>query len=255
MATKRTPYADWGADLAGVGEPAVDKPTPEGKQKGEEDEQEEDGETEKSKGEETSQQKTGVAKREEDTISLVQSASPASGETLELSPLDHASGGRATPMIWVYRETLNSEKLVSALQRTLDAYPVLCGRYTSPPTAVLLNNTGVPVQICTMDKPASAAFSHLPTTAPVFFQRSVHEEFVPSKAGMDPDPGTPDVPLQYCTFDQNRTVCSGRHCNQYTVPAPHRRRRRGDWLHEKLEPSIPRPVTRSHASPRPLHRQ
>ena len=106
-------------------------------------------------------------------------------------------------MVWFYEAPLDPGTMLSALRKVLAAYPVLCGRYASPPwTAIDLNNAGVPVHICTLAEGSLAeAIAHLPpaslseSPAPTFFSRGVHEAFVPSKAGMDPDGCSPEAPL------------------------------------------------------------
>ena len=106
-----------------------------------------------------------------------------------------------------YAETLDTGALLAALCRTLAAYPVLCGRYTAdkpgaPPTAVVLNNAGVPVELCTLDDPQTSAVeaaARLPTAPgsvkPSFCLRDAHEAFVPAKVQMDPDVGSLTAPL------------------------------------------------------------
>mmetsp|Transcript_102075 Transcript_102075/g.284165 ORF Transcript_102075/g.284165 Transcript_102075/m.284165 type:complete len:494 (+) Transcript_102075:63-1544(+) len=119
---------------------------------------------------------------------------------LELSPFDQMlySPAKPIPMVWFYKETLDSDALLSALKLTLKAYPVFCGRYASPPTAVELNNAGVPVEIRMAHKsdiPVLEAVAHLPTspeaTSPCFFPLSDLENFLPAKEA----PGCSDLPL------------------------------------------------------------
>ena len=123
------------------------------------------------------------------------------GGSVELSPLDIASIGRATPMVWFFRQTLDVETLLSTLQTVLAAYPILCGRYDgkAPPAAVQLTNAGVKVHISTASAPLAEAVAHLPHepshTLPSYFAKETHEPFLPAKAGIDPDPATADVPL------------------------------------------------------------
>eukprot|EP00286_Rhodomonas_abbreviata_P002309 CAMPEP_0181344320 /NCGR_PEP_ID=MMETSP1101-20121128/32111_1 /TAXON_ID=46948 /ORGANISM="Rhodomonas abbreviata, Strain Caron Lab Isolate" /LENGTH=400 /DNA_ID=CAMNT_0023456117 /DNA_START=93 /DNA_END=1292 /DNA_ORIENTATION=+ len=118
-----------------------------------------------------------------------------------LSPYDLANMGRSTPMTWFYEATLDPEALIAALEQTLAFYPVFCGRYNqTPPSAIALSNAGVPVQTCTTEEVTlAAAIAHLPNATPSaeasIFSRSAHEPFVPAKAPMDPDAGSPDVPL------------------------------------------------------------
>jgi len=126
----------------------------------------------------------------------------ASGGFEELNPFDFLSGGRSTPMLWFYKETIDTTALISALEQTLIDYQVLSGRYKSPPTAVELSNAGVPVTVCLMhprETTIEEAIKHVPTEAsheaPTFFDRTHHEAFVPVKQGMDPDPMSPTVPL------------------------------------------------------------
>lgn len=115
-----------------------------------------------------------------------------------LSPFDRLNMGRAIPMVWFYEETVDCPKLLAALEQTLAAYPVLCGRYSSPPTAVELNNSGVPVQICKKDVTEASlleATARLPVSAnqttPCMFSTRAHAEFVPTGG----DGCGPDIPL------------------------------------------------------------
>jgi hypothetical protein len=104
-------------------------------------------------------------------------------------------------MTWFYTETLDNERLVSALRDTLGFYPILCGRYdgASPPKGIVLSNVGVPVTLVTESATTlESAIAHLPpkgAAAPSIFSRDVHEPYVPKKANMDPDSGNPDAPL------------------------------------------------------------
>ena len=118
---------------------------------------------------------------------------------LELSPFDRCNMGRAIPMVWFYRETLDVAALLAALGQALAAYPVLCGRYAAtPPTAVALSNAGVPVLAVEAPSPLAAAVSHLPLAAGgslaargSIFRTDAHASFVPFKEDMDPDQGLP----------------------------------------------------------------
>lgn len=117
-----------------------------------------------------------------------------------LSPYDRCNKGRATPMVWFYEQDFEIDKLVSSLQTVLTDYPVLCGRYSVPPTAIVLNNSGVPVRVKTIDMKLSEAIAHLPIPSnamaePCFFSRTAHEAFLPPKTEMDPDSGSPEAPL------------------------------------------------------------
>jgi hypothetical protein len=79
------------------------------------------------------------------------------GRQVALSSLDLTNRGRPIPMVWFYRRTLDSDRLLAALEATLAEYPVLCGRYAaasmapalpgSATAAVDLSNAGVPVVI------------------------------------------------------------------------------------------------------------
>ena len=97
--------------------------------------------------------KTQSKPKHKDSVMIVRIPEDlATGGTLKLSPFDISNGGRATPMCWFYRETLATDMLLEALQKTLVSYQVFCGRYSSPPLSVELCNAGVPVQIHTMDR-------------------------------------------------------------------------------------------------------
>ena len=50
-----------------------------------------------------------------------------SGE-LELSPCDLLARGRSIPMLWYYRDVLDTDRLKTSLLQTLEHFPVLCGR-------------------------------------------------------------------------------------------------------------------------------
>ena len=119
------------------------------------------------------------------------------GGTLELSPYDLCNKGRSTPMTWFYGDTLDTPQLLDSLTTTLASYPVFCGRYNaSPPTAVDLNNAGVPVQISIHPSTLSEAVAHLPPSGKAsVFLRTAHEPFVPTKEPMDPDQGSTEAPL------------------------------------------------------------
>ena len=140
---------------------------------------------------------------------------PPDGGTIELSPYDHLSRGRSTPMLWFYEHSLEPSELVKALETVLsNHYALLCGRYSSPqpPTAIQLNNAGVPVRICTVDAPLSEAIAHVhqgDEAAPRVFERNAHDSLVPPKAGMDPDRGSSEEPLlsvQITTFASGGTA-------------------------------------------------
>lgn len=132
-------------------------------------------------------------------VQLGEDHAACSGGSIPLSALDLASFGRATPLIWFFEQSIDTDQLVSALSLTLASYPVLCGRYDQGPnpSAVVLNNTGVPVTIASSDEACFASFGHIPTssTEPSHFGRAVHEPYVPEKEGMDPDAGSPFAPL------------------------------------------------------------
>ena len=125
----------------------------------------------------------------------------SSSGSLQLTPYDHSCGGRAIPELWFYEANLDDAALIAALEQTLSIYPVLAGRYSSSrntangPLAVDLTNVGVPVYISSCEMTLADAVAHMPKSSPTFFDRGVHEPFVPPKAGMDPDPMTPEVPL------------------------------------------------------------
>lgn len=128
----------------------------------------------------------------------------AAGGSATLSPLDVASMGRAVPMIWFYRESLDADRLLSALRDTLVSYPVMCGRYDgkTPPRAIELNNRGVPVQISEETTPGltlDGAVGRVPSspsqTAPSSFEKDAHEAYIPAKEGMDPDAGSSEAPI------------------------------------------------------------
>ena len=92
---------------------------------------------------------------------LIKAPVDAPLSTLELAPFDLTNAGRSVPMVWYYRESLNVDALVSALEKTLAEYPVFCGRYDgqSPPTNINQNNAGVPVEVCKAEVDAAAAFT------------------------------------------------------------------------------------------------
>ena len=133
---------------------------------------------------------------------------------LELAPFDLTNAGRSVPMVWYYRESLNVDALVSALEKTLAEYPVFCGRYDgqSPPTNINLNNAGVPVEVSKADVDVAAAFAHIPTSSEhpsSVFLRTEHEPYVPAKAPMDPDGFSADAPLlaiKITTFPQGTAI-------------------------------------------------
>ena len=122
-------------------------------------------------------------------------ASLAPGGSIELSPFDLANQGRAIPMVWFYRETLDPALLLAALRETLKSYPVLCGRYGTPPNRVELNNQGVPVDIVHKETSLNEAVAHLCAGQPTIFAEDAHLPFVPDKGAMDPDRGSADAPL------------------------------------------------------------
>ena len=121
-------------------------------------------------------------------------ATLAPGGSIELSPFDLANQGRAIPMVWFYRETLDPALLLAALRETLKSYPVLCGRYGTPPNRVELNNQGVPVDIVHQETSLNEAVAHL-AGQPTIFAEDAHLPFVPDKGAMDPDRGSADAPL------------------------------------------------------------
>ena len=113
-------------------------------------------------------------------------ATLAPGGSIELSPFDLANQGRAIPMVWFYRETLDPALLLAALRETLKSYPVLCGRYGTPPNRVELNNQGIPVDIVHQETSLNEAVAHL-AGQPTIFAEDAHLPFVPDKGAMDPD--------------------------------------------------------------------
>jgi len=52
------------------------------------------------------------------------------GGQCDLSSIDILSLGRAVPMIWFYKTTMDPESLLKSLEETLIAFPALCGRYS-----------------------------------------------------------------------------------------------------------------------------
>ena len=122
----------------------------------------------------------------------------STGGRVTLGPYDLLSMGRSTPMSWFYTESLDVDLLLSSLRTTLSSYPVLCGRYdgASPPTAVILSNMGVAVTTSHEAQTTMAeACAHLPAAEGSIFARVTHEPYVPAKAPMDPDQGSPDAPV------------------------------------------------------------
>ena len=169
-------------------------------------------------------------------------SSAASGELVALAPYDRSNKGRSVPMVWFYRESkstaaltptlsparlilrccrwctvcvtgwlaaLCAATLVRALRTTLESYPVLCGRYNAtPPTAIVLNNAGVPLNISRVEATRAEATAHLPADgtaaaaaaaepggATAVFPIGTHAAYVSEKEGMDPDAGLPEAPL------------------------------------------------------------
>ena len=127
---------------------------------------------------------------------------PGGSKELALSPFDFTNMGRTIPMVWFYQATLDPSVLLKALEQTLEIYPVFSGRYnTSPPTAIALINAGVPVDVCSAaaETTLADAVAHLlprwRRTSHSIFSRDAHEPFVPAKGTMDPDRGSPDVPV------------------------------------------------------------
>lgn len=103
-------------------------------------------------------------------------------------------------MTWFFADTLDVPTLLDSLKVTISGYQVLCGRYdTTPPTAVVLSNAGVPVEV--VNEPTATlaeATAHLPSiadTSASLFARTAHEPYAPTKETMDPDVGSPDAPL------------------------------------------------------------
>ena len=121
-------------------------------------------------------------------------ASLAPSGSVELSPFDLANQGRAIPMVWFYRESLDPALLMAALRETLKSYPVLCGRYGTPPNRVSLSNHGVPVDVVHHETSLNDAVSHLHAGQPAIFAEDAHLPFVPDKSAMDPDRGSADAP-------------------------------------------------------------
>ena len=137
---------------------------------------------------------------------------------LRLSAFDRLVAGRTVPMIWYYRTTLNTSRLVRALEATLGAYPVLCGRYAAavegrpPYDAVALTNEGIPLEVRHSASTLPAATAHLraeeaeggcdssssssaSASAPRFFARSTHATVCPTRVAMDPDAYATAPPL------------------------------------------------------------
>ena len=127
-------------------------------------------------------------------------ASLAPSGSVELSPFDLANQGRAIPMVWFYRERLDPALLMAALRETLKSYPVLCGRYGTPPNRVSLSNHGVPVDVVHHETSLTDAVSHLHAGQPAIFAEDAHLPFVPDKSAMDPDRGSADAPLLAIKF-------------------------------------------------------
>ena len=122
-------------------------------------------------------------------------ATLAPSGSVELSPFDLANQGRAIPMVWFYRESLDPATLLAALRETLKSYPVLCGRYGTPPNRLELSNQGVPVDVVHQDTGLNEAVSHLRSGQPTIFAADAHLPFVPDKSAMEPDTGSADAPL------------------------------------------------------------
>lgn len=123
-------------------------------------------------------------------------------DVMALGTPDMTNRGRSMPMMWIYKDTLDSDKLIEALNKTLPHYPVLCGRYSSSPMSMDLNNLGVPVEVCHMTGDVTEVAAHvLPSAAPgqpdpVSFSRQVYAKFMPSvMPKMDPDSGNPEAPV------------------------------------------------------------
>ena len=140
----------------------------------------------------------------EEKFLTVRLEQPGSGDELALSPFDRGNMSRSIPMAWFFRQTLDSDALLAALKKTLEAYPVLCGRYAAPapPAAVVLSNKGVPVHVCSSPTPLSAAVAHLGRDQHSLFSRETHAPFVPTKSDMDPDKGDPAAPLMKIRLTQ-----------------------------------------------------
>ena len=125
----------------------------------------------------------------------------AKGGTIELSPFDVANTGRSIPLVWFYKETLDTPGLVESLRQTLHDYPVFCGRYAPPATAAMrciqLNNAGVPVEVAALppEHTLDAATAHVTGLDACYVSRSGHDAYVPAKEPMDPDKVSPDAPL------------------------------------------------------------
>ena len=58
-----------------------------------------------------------------DTTWVKLPAGQVSSELMELSPFDRSTQGRAVPMIWYYRDTLDKDVLCESLRKVLGAYP------------------------------------------------------------------------------------------------------------------------------------
>ena len=137
----------------------------------------------------------GIAMERPARVVVALPATLAPGGSVELSPFDLANQGRAIPMVWFYRETLDPALLMAALRETLKSYPVLCGRYGTPPNRVDLNNQGIPVDIVHQDTSLNEAVSHLRAGQPTIFAEDAQLPFVPDKGAMEPDRGSADAPL------------------------------------------------------------
>jgi hypothetical protein len=125
----------------------------------------------------------------------------ATGGTIELSPFDVANTGRSIPLVWFYKETLDTSALLESLRQTLHDFPVFCGRYAPPTPATVrriqLNNAGVPVTIAVLppEHTLEAAAAHVTGTEASYVSRSAHDAYVPAKEPMDPDKVSPEAPL------------------------------------------------------------
>merc|ERR1719376_887023 len=73
---------------------------------------------------------------------------PTSGAGLvKLSPFDKFLMGQGVAMMMYYRESLDTERLKESLVKTLEHFPLLCGRFTEDGSCVTLNNAGVPFEV------------------------------------------------------------------------------------------------------------
>ncbi len=102
-------------------------------------------------------------------------------------------------MTWFYEVTLPTSALLATLPRALAQHQCLCGRYAPSSRSIKLCNEGVAVTVADSSFSVADTIGRLPSSpddaTPRFFSTAAHEEFVPDKSGMDPDPATTTVPL------------------------------------------------------------